>query len=146
MEGDTTAPLGNVHIKSTAVHVGHSLNGERLAGRETLPGQAILVGNRVVLSSPVYLGDAHVSLNREVRDLRQRQAMRELCQLLLLIGTARSLLLSPRALEESVEDDLSLVVSHTNVEGYVVIVASGSGVTEVDRESEGYGRSESMVV
>ncbi|GMT16904.1 hypothetical protein PFISCL1PPCAC_8201, partial [Pristionchus fissidentatus] len=137
MECDISVLLEDIEVESLAFLLRHRIHSERLAGHEALSAQPALVGNRVVLSAPVDLGDGDVAVDGEVRDLRERQTVLELLQLLLQIRVALSLLLAPLALGEGVEHDLNLVVSHTHVEGHVVAAEVRSRMVEVDGESEG---------
>ncbi|GMR37740.1 hypothetical protein PMAYCL1PPCAC_07935, partial [Pristionchus mayeri] len=119
-------------------------------------GDSTLVGDWVVLSSPVDVVQVEISIDGEMRDGGERETVLEVAELLLvnhdlesvvvgadadvegvslLEGVRLALFLAPLSVVEGVHDDLALIETEGNVERDVVAREIGRLGVEVDGEA-----------
>ncbi|GMS85616.1 hypothetical protein PENTCL1PPCAC_7791, partial [Pristionchus entomophagus] len=155
VEGDVAVLAEKVDVESLSLLLDGSEDEEGLADGEAV-GDSALVGNGVVLSSPVDVVQVEVSIDGEMRDGGEGESVLEVTELLLvdddlesvvvgadadvegvslLEGVRLALLLAPLAVVEGVHDDLALIEAEGDVERDIVAGEIGRLGVEVDGEA-----------
>ncbi|GMS85611.1 hypothetical protein PENTCL1PPCAC_7786, partial [Pristionchus entomophagus] len=153
--GDIAVLAEEIEVESLSLLLHGSGHMETLTDGESARDSS-LVGNGLVLSSPVDVIEVEVSIDGEMGDGKERESVLEVTELLLidhdlellivctdtdvkwfalLDRAGLALLLAPLAVAEGVHDDLALIEADGHVERYVVAGEVGGVGVEVDHDS-----------
>ena len=157
VESNISVLLQQVDMESLALLLGNAVDDQGLSGGDSFSGDSTFVRHGVVAASPVDVGDEDVSVDGEVADGGERDAVfvfldfflvgedlelvvvsadSEVDVISLLPWVGLSLFLSPLVLGEGVEDEFSFVETDRDVERDVVSGEIGGGSVKIDSETD----------